>query len=98
MQIFVEIERARLTRRLAIMRESEGKIAEAADIMQEVPVVSGGLAVFSIFWSRPSCIPGGLLCRVLQRLLVATKGTGQAGARPQLGCSYTTTLAQPSPA
>mmetsp|Transcript_22191 Transcript_22191/g.37947 ORF Transcript_22191/g.37947 Transcript_22191/m.37947 type:complete len:483 (-) Transcript_22191:265-1713(-) len=41
-KIFVEIERARLTRRLAAMRESEGKIAEAADILQEVPVETFG--------------------------------------------------------
>jgi hypothetical protein len=40
LQIFVEIERARLTRRLAIIREAEGNIAEAADTLQEVPVVS----------------------------------------------------------
>lgn len=39
-QIFVEIERARLTRKLAAMKESEGQIAEAADILQEVAVVS----------------------------------------------------------
>jgi hypothetical protein len=40
LQIFVEIERARLTRKLAAMREAEGNIAEAADILQEVAVVS----------------------------------------------------------
>ena len=38
-QIFVEIERARLTRRLAAIKEEEGNIAEAADTLQEVPVV-----------------------------------------------------------
>ena len=38
-QIFVEIERARLTRRLAAIREAEGNINDAADTMQEVPVV-----------------------------------------------------------
>lgn len=42
MQIFVEIERARLTRRLAAMKESEGNIAEAADILQEVAVETFG--------------------------------------------------------
>jgi hypothetical protein len=40
LQIFVEIERARLTRKLAAMREAEGNIAEAADTLQEVAVVS----------------------------------------------------------
>lgn len=40
LQIFVEIERARLTRRLATIKEAEGNIAEAADTLQEVPVVS----------------------------------------------------------
>ena len=44
LQIFVEIERARLTRRLAAIREAEGNIADAADTMQEVPVVSAGLS------------------------------------------------------
>ena len=41
MQIYVEIERARLTKQLARMKEAEGSIAEAAEILQEVPVVSG---------------------------------------------------------
>jgi 26S proteasome regulatory subunit N5 len=41
MQIFVEIERARLTRKLAAIREAEGNISEAAEILQEVAVVSG---------------------------------------------------------
>lgn len=39
-QIYVEIERARLTRELARMKEEEGDIAEAAEILQEVAVVS----------------------------------------------------------
>ena len=38
-QIYVEIERARLTRRLAGIWEEEGKIDEAADTLQEVAVV-----------------------------------------------------------
>lgn len=42
LQIFVEIERARLTRRLATIREAEGNINEAAEILQEVAVVSAG--------------------------------------------------------
>lgn len=41
-KIFVEIERARLTRRLAAMKEQEGLVAEAADILQEVPVETFG--------------------------------------------------------
>ena len=40
MQIFVEIERARLTKQLAKLKEEEGKIDEAAEILQEVAVVS----------------------------------------------------------
>ena len=39
-QIYVEIERARLTRKLAQLKEQEGNIAEAADVLQEVAVVS----------------------------------------------------------
>ena len=38
----MEIERARLTRQLARMKEEEGAIAEAAEILQEVAVVSAG--------------------------------------------------------
>lgn len=41
-KIFVEIERARLTKRLARIREAEGNIAEAADILQEVAVETFG--------------------------------------------------------
>lgn len=41
-KIFVEIERARLTRRLAAIKEAEGNIAEAADSLQEVPVETFG--------------------------------------------------------
>ena len=40
MQIYVEIERARLTRKLAQLKEQEGNIAEAADVLQEVAVVN----------------------------------------------------------
>lgn len=38
MQIYVEIQRARLTKRLAKIKELQGKIDEAAEIMQEVAV------------------------------------------------------------
>ena len=48
LQIFVEIERARLTRKLAAMREAEGNIAEAADILQEVAVVSSCFCDISV--------------------------------------------------
>ena len=41
-KIFVEIERARLTRILAKIREEEGKIGEAADILQEIQVETFG--------------------------------------------------------
>ena len=37
-QIYVEIERARLTRTLAKIKEDAGKISEAADILQELQV------------------------------------------------------------
>ncbi|XP_060591983.1 26S proteasome non-ATPase regulatory subunit 12-like [Ruditapes philippinarum] len=41
-KIYVEIERARLTRTLAKIREDAGKIAEAADILQELQVETFG--------------------------------------------------------
>lgn len=41
-KMYVEIERARLTRILADVREKEGKTAEAADILQEIQVETFG--------------------------------------------------------
>ncbi|KAI3426883.1 hypothetical protein D9Q98_006829 [Chlorella vulgaris] len=41
-KIYVEIERARLTRQLARMREEEGNVQEAAEILQEVAVETFG--------------------------------------------------------
>ncbi|KAL6767011.1 hypothetical protein ACKKBG_A38220 [Auxenochlorella protothecoides x Auxenochlorella symbiontica] len=41
-KMYVEIERARLTRRLAQMTEEAGKVSEAADILQEVAVETFG--------------------------------------------------------
>lgn len=41
-KIFVEVERARITRLLAAIRESEGKLAEAAGLMQELQVETFG--------------------------------------------------------
>lgn len=51
LQIFVEIERARLTRKLAAIREAEGSINEAADTLQEVAVV-GADSQGSLAWSH----------------------------------------------
>jgi hypothetical protein len=51
LQIFVEIERARLTRKLAAIREAEGNINEAADTLQEVAVV-GADSQGSQAWSH----------------------------------------------
>jgi len=41
-KIYVEVERARLTQRLAKMKEDEGKIKEAAEILQELQVETYG--------------------------------------------------------
>lgn len=41
-KIIVEIERARLTRRLAKIQETEGRISEAADTLQEIAVETFG--------------------------------------------------------
>lgn len=38
-KIYVEIERARITRQLARMKEEDGEVSEAANILQEVAVV-----------------------------------------------------------
>lgn len=37
-QIYVEIERARLTHKLAMIKEKDGNITEAATILQELQV------------------------------------------------------------
>ncbi|PSS21550.1 26S proteasome non-ATPase regulatory subunit 12 A like, partial [Actinidia chinensis var. chinensis] len=41
-KIYVEIERARLIKRLAKIKEGQGQIAEAADLMQEIAVETFG--------------------------------------------------------
>jgi len=41
-KMYVELERARLTRFLAKIKEDEGKIAEAADILQEIQIETYG--------------------------------------------------------
>lgn len=41
-KIYVEVERARVTRSLAAMKEAAGKLAEAADVMQELQVETFG--------------------------------------------------------
>ncbi|KAK9797011.1 hypothetical protein WJX73_004598 [Symbiochloris irregularis] len=41
-KMYVEIERARLTRQLARIQEGEGKVAEAADTLQEIAVETFG--------------------------------------------------------
>lgn len=41
-KIFVELERARLIKRLAKIKEEQGQIAEAADLMQEIAVETFG--------------------------------------------------------
>lgn len=41
-KIYVEVERARITRLLAKIREDEGKTSEAADILQELQVETFG--------------------------------------------------------
>jgi len=38
LQIFVELERARLTRQLSAIHESEGNVDKASEILQEVAV------------------------------------------------------------
>lgn len=43
-QIYVEVPRARLTMELAKIKESQGNIVEAADVLQELQV-SGGVVV-----------------------------------------------------
>ena len=41
-KIYVEVERARLTHKLALMKEQEGDIAEAATVLQELQVETFG--------------------------------------------------------
>lgn len=41
-QIYVEVERARLTHKLALIKEKNGDITEAASIMQELQVETYG--------------------------------------------------------
>lgn len=73
-QIYVEIERARLTRQLARMREAEGKVQEAAEILQEVAVVSGAAGV-------PACTPACPLLASLPALQPRAAGGRGGGVR-----------------
>jgi 26S proteasome regulatory subunit N5 len=41
-KIYVEVERARLTHKLAKMKEEEGNITEAANVIQELQVETYG--------------------------------------------------------
>ncbi|GJV99333.1 26S proteasome non-ATPase regulatory subunit 12 homolog A-like protein, partial [Tanacetum coccineum] len=57
-EIFVEIERARLIKRLAKINEEQGQIAEAADLMQKIAV--------KIYHSSPAShiLIGKALCKL----------------------------------
>lgn len=55
-KIFVEIERARLTRRLARIKEADGDVAGAADELQEVAVVRW-FSFFSLFFLAGRAAP-----------------------------------------
>jgi len=60
LQIYVEIERARLIKRLAKIKEEQGQIDEAADLMQEVAVSLHFTRIENmctcIFWGNVSVI------------------------------------------
>lgn len=49
LQIYVEIERARLIKKLAKIKEEQGQIAEAADLMQEI-AVGGSRSILINIW------------------------------------------------
>lgn len=55
-QIYVEIERARLTKKLAGIKEEEGNIEEAAAIIQEVAVVGYLRLILHAFSLSTSCL------------------------------------------
>lgn len=76
-QIYVEIERARLTRQLARMREEEGAVQEAAEILQEVAVVS------CVAGWRPDGLQGGGMQAAAARTSErrSERGGGAAAAR-----------------
>jgi len=56
-QMYVEVERARLVKRLAKIKEDEGQIEEAADTLQEVAVSARGTP------SPRALCPGHVLSR-----------------------------------
>ena len=51
-QIYVEIERARLTRTLAKIKEDAGKITEAADVLQELQVMYWTKMAIAQIWEK----------------------------------------------
>ncbi len=78
LQMFLEIERARLTRRLAAIREAEGKIDEASDVLQEIAPETHGTMdkfVFFVFFCLAfSCV--GLLHSLSCLWCMFQKGEG----------------------
>jgi 26S proteasome regulatory subunit N5 len=51
-KIYVEVDRSRLTHRLAMMKEEDGQVAEAAKIMHELQVILRTVTVLSHFKNR----------------------------------------------
>lgn len=56
LQIYVEIERARLTKTLASIKEQSGDVKEAASILQELQVSIIFFFVFSSFKNEKKCV------------------------------------------
>lgn len=50
LQIYVEIERARLTKTLANIKEQSGEVKEAASILQELQVSDESTYFIFLFW------------------------------------------------
>lgn len=61
-QIYVEIERARLIKKLAKIKEEQGLIAEAADLMQEIAVTDAIYLFTEIFYFNQCKHALGIIC------------------------------------
>jgi hypothetical protein len=78
-QIYVEIERARLTKRLAKIKEASGDVDEAADTLQEVAVVSTGQPVMHVDCWNSSLLSMNAALRRIYLLMTHDLGVDGCG-------------------
>ena len=85
-QIFVELERARMTRTLSAIYEADGKINEASEMLQEV-AVRVGCARGTRRAVRSHCVAARPVCR-LRRVVLWRRRRRQTFCWSSCGCAW----------